>query len=162
MIKNYDDIRGLLAEKKLPNLSGRGASDEEITAAERWMGIRFPASFRSFLSEHGWGYFGSLELISGLGADIPKEWEAGANIVRVVTDERSGPLHFPLHIIPISQNGAGDWYALDCSRYIEHECPVVFINHETLVDGFKAEQKAQNFAEWIYSKLSEQKAGATL
>ena len=155
MTKQYDDIRDLLASNKLMGLSGQGATDEDISFAERKMGVNFPISFRSFLKEHGWGYFGSLELISGLGTDIPKEWESGTNLLQVVDDERLGPSHFPHDIIPFCQNGAGDWYALDCSRSDRKEATVVFVAHENVAgNGFNSEFCAMSFADWIYEKLS--------
>ena len=156
MVKTYADVRELLTTKKFPELTGRGVSNEMIDEAEHLLGVRLPLSYRGFLLEYGWGYFGSLELIIGLGSDIPKEWEAGANIVKVTSDERNNSVSWPIYIIPICQNGAGDWYALDCSFINENESPVVFVGHErNATDGFNYDLYSKNFAEWIYLKLSD-------
>ena len=156
MTRQYNEIRGLLATQKLDGLFGNGASEEQITDCEMKLNLRIPRSYRSFLKEFGWGYFGSLELIVGLGSDIPTEWEPGANLMNVVNDERQGPLHIPKEIVPFCQNGTGDWYALDCCQGDGEESPVVFIAHEqAATDGFVASKCADSFADWIFERLSD-------
>lgn len=156
MGKQYSDIRDLLSTMKLDGLCGTGACEEEIHFCESRLDVRFPVSFRAFLAEYGWGYFGSLELIAGLGSDIPTEWQNGANLLRVVADERNGPLRFPNEVIPFSQNGAGDWYALDCYQSDTEESPVIVVSHEQSVSGVIARDKcADSFADWVFAKLSE-------
>jgi hypothetical protein len=156
MSKSYEDIRETLLGNKLDGLFGQGASDDEIATAEREFGVDLPQSYKMFLHEYGWGYFGSLEVICGLGSDIPAEWEAGASLLRVVPDERKGQLRFPNSLIPFCQNGAGDWYALDCSVVTDNESPVVFVPHETVArEGFLTEPSSDSFADWIHAKLSE-------
>jgi hypothetical protein len=153
--KQYAEIQCLLAANKLEGLAGKGASEDQVRACERDLNLRFPLSYRLFLREFGWGYFGSLELIAGLGSDIPKEWERGANVLHIVTDERQGPLHIKQGVIPFCQNGAGDWYALDDSKG-DGEWPVVFIAHEESVLGdVSANKCADSFADWIFAKLSD-------
>ncbi len=152
----YQDVKDLLASQKLADLFGQGASEQEISLAERELGVQFPLSYRMFLKEYGWGYFGSLELIAGLGSDIPQEWRGGANLLQVVADERSGPSCFPKTIIPFCQNGAGDWYAIDCSEWNGEESPVVFVPHERVSTGvFTTDKCADSFADWICKILSE-------
>ena len=156
MAKRYSEIRDFLATKKLDRLCGNGASEEQIAACESELKLRFPPSYRLFLREFGWGYFGSLELIAGLGSDIPPEWERGANLLHVVDDERQGPLRIPKEVIPFCQNGAGDWYALDCCGSEGEESPVVFIAHEEAATGKVATSKcADSFADWVFVRLSE-------
>jgi hypothetical protein len=154
MSKTYREIRELLITMREDGLCGHGASEQQILECEKALSLKLPPSYRSFLAEFGWGYFGSLELLVGLGSDIPKEWEAGANLMRVVSDERRGPLAFPEDVIPFCQNGAGDWYALDC-RDSEHvEAPVVFVSHEHgAANGFLARKCADSFAEWLFMRL---------
>lgn len=156
MTKRYNEIRELLATKKVDGLYGNGASEEQITVCERELHLRFPSSYRLFLKEFGWGYFGSLELIAGLGSDIPKEWERGADLRHVVNDEQHGPLCIPKDVIPFCQNGAGDWYALDCRHGDGEESPVVFVAHENVATGgFSANICADSFADWIFARLSD-------
>ena len=155
MSKSYEDIRDMLLATRTEGLAGNGVLDTEIEKAECELGVEFPRSYKLFLKEFGWGYFGSLEVICGLGSDIPDEWEAGVSLLRVVPDERKGQLRFPGSLIPFCQNGAGDWYALDCSVVSENESPVVFVPHETIAtEGFLAELSSDSFADWIHSNLS--------
>jgi hypothetical protein len=155
MTRKYSEIRDLLAKQKLDGLFGQGASEDQISDCESNLNVRLPPSYRQFLKEYGWGYFGSLELIAGLGVDIPEEWDRGANLLQVVNDERRGPLGMPEKVIPFCQNGAGDWYALDCSRSDNDESPVVFVSHEQAPNGACSANKCANsFADWIFAKLS--------
>ncbi len=157
MQKEYESIRELLLEKKLHDLSGHGVDKREIDIAERELGISFPRSYVMFLQEHGWGYFGHLEVICGLGDDIPEERRPGTDIRYVVRDERKGPLGFPNNIIPFYQNGAGDWYALDCSQSLDGEAPVIFVSHEKVSgQGFCSSNYATSFTDWIDSMFSEE------
>jgi len=156
MPKQYSEIRDLLATKKLDGLCGKGASEGQISFCESELNLRLPPSYRLFLKEFGWGYFGALELIAGLGSDIPQEWERGANLLHVVNDERQGPLRIPKEVIPFCQNGAGDWYALDCCRGDGEESPVIFIAHEEAAIGKVSTNKcADSFADWVFVRLSD-------
>lgn len=156
MYREFSEIRELLNTDKLDDLFGEGATEKEVADCEQQLGLRFPPSYRSFLREFGWGYFGSLELIAGLGPDIPPEWDRGANVLHVVIDERQGPLHIPKDVVSFCQNGAGDWYALDCSRINCEESPVVFIANEQVAAGKYVTTKCANsFGDWIFEKLSQ-------
>lgn len=156
MVPSYGDIRSLLSETKQIDLSGKGASDDEIQRAEGQLGMRFPVSYRMFLKEHGWGHFGSLGLIAGLGFDIPEGWEPGVDIVKVTIQEREEPLSLPDYMLPFHTNGAGDWYAMDCSRLKEGEAPVVFISHEKVALGEDAQEYVSGaFSSWISERLRQ-------
>ena len=156
MTKKYHEIKHLLLKTKHTELSGRGAPQSEIKHIEKTLGISLPHSYKMFLEEHGWGYFGHLEAICGLGDDIPIEWRPGINLQQVVSDERKGSLSFPDYIIPFSSNGAGDWFAFDCSQTINGEAPVIFVSHEEVAEqGFCSEHSTNSFADWIELNLSE-------
>jgi hypothetical protein len=156
MTPSYDDIRPVLAMTKQTELSGKGASDDAIQRAEAELGIRFPVSYKMFLKEHGWGHFGSLGLIVGLGSDIPAGWEPGIDVVKVTTQEREGPLSLPNHLLPFYTNGAGDWYAMDCSRLKDGEAPVVLISHEKVALGEDAQEDVSGaFSSWIAERLRQ-------
>jgi hypothetical protein len=59
-------------------LVGRGATEQEIVAAERQLGASFPKAFRSYLGECGYLEYGSAEFY-GLGLAFPStsNWFAG-------------------------------------------------------------------------------------
>jgi hypothetical protein len=156
MIPSYEAIRSLLSETKQGGLSGEGATNDEIQKAETRLGLRFPDSYRMFLKEYGWGYFGSLELIAGLGSDIPEGWEPGVDVVKVTTQEREGPLSLPDPMLPFYTNGAGDWYAMDCSRLKDGQAPIVLISHEKASLGEDAwEDVSGDFSGWIFERLRQ-------
>jgi hypothetical protein len=149
-------VRSLLTETKQADLSGKGASDDEIQGAETQLGVRFPDSYRMFLKEHGWGHFGSLGLIAGLGSDIPAEWKPGVDIVQITTQEREGPLPLPDCLLPFYTNGAGDWYAMDCSRLKDGQAPIVFISHEKAALGEDAQEDVSgDFSGWLLERLRQ-------
>jgi hypothetical protein len=154
MTPAYGGIRSLLSETKQADLSGKGVSDDEIQGAETQLGVRFPESYRMFLKGHGWGHFGSLGLIVGLGSDIPEGWEPGVDIVKVTTQEREGPLSLPDSMLPFYTNGAGDWYAMDCSRLKDGQAPVVLISQEKAGLGEDTQEDVSaDFSGWIAQRL---------
>lgn len=154
MAKHYEEIKELLQKYGLENMVGVGASYEEIEACEKSLGLRFPISYRKFLKEFGWGYFGHLGVIVGLGSDIPKEWVQGVNILNVVQKGREGGLRIPKNIIPFYENGASDWYALACNNSEFEESPVVFIPHEeSRVNWGSINKCADSFADWVFNKI---------
>lgn len=156
MTPSYGAVRLLLTETKQADLSGSGASENEIQRAEMQLGIPFPDSYRMFLKEHGWGYFGSLGLIAGLGSDIPAEWAPGVDIVKITMQERAGPLSLADSLLPFYTNGAGDWYAMDCSRLKDGQAPVVFISHEKAALGEDAQEEVSvDFSSWIIDRLQQ-------
>jgi hypothetical protein len=155
MPRSYEDVRGLLEASRIEGLIGQGASQELIDAAEVDLAVSIPSSYKAFLREYGWGYFGSLGVICGLGDDIPVEWSAGIDLRRVVSDERKGELRVPNHVVPFYSSGAGDWYAFDCSSLKSGEATVVFIPHEVIAQkGFYFDDLAVSFPEWIYASLN--------
>lgn len=155
MAMRLADIQRLVTAKKLEGLHGAGASEDEIADCEALLGIVLPASYREFLQIYGWGYFGSLELIAGLGSDIPSEWAAGACLTNVVIHERSGPLRMPKDLIPFAQNGAGDWYAVESAVQRGGEAPVYFVSHEAAASNADSRvRSAESFAQWLFERLS--------
>lgn len=158
MTIRFVDIEDLLARNQCDGLSGKGASEEEISRCEQELEQRLPESYRQFLRRYGWGYFGDLGLIRGLGADIPVEWLPGTELTRVALDERNGPLCLPVNLVPFNENGAGDWYALDLRQLNGEEAAVVFVSHEHSTAGnVSGERVAESFAEWVHVGLSGSK-----
>lgn len=152
---DWNDLRPVLHHTKLEGLHGAGAPEPLIREAEAALQVRFPDSYRRFLGEFGWGYFGALELIAGLGGDIPTAQARGTNVVHVTLDERQGPLRLPATVIPFYGNGAGDWYALDCRLRHAGESPVVLVAHERAIStGWNPEPSAASFADWVLRGLA--------
>lgn len=155
MAKSYESVAELFALKKRDGLYGNGASDDDIARAEQALNLTFPPSYRNFLRDYGWGYFGHLEVICGLGADIPEEWSPGIDLLKIVPTERQGVLALSDHFLPFCQNGAGDWYALNCLNTSDAYGNVLFLSHEaTAESGLQPETVAAGFSDWFYDQIS--------
>ena len=111
-----------LSDKKC----GSGATDREIDDAERSVGVRFPKSYKAFLSRFGWARICGDPLF-GVGTSVPSEYE----LTETTRCERhEAHPHIPHHLVPIMNDGAGNNFCLDTSRLQDDECPVVFWDHE--------------------------------
>ena len=84
------------------------ATAEEVSAAERALGCRFPDSYRWFQLELGDFAHGPLDIYSVRGAGPP--------IVNINLDaRRAGYPRLPPHLIAFSDSGGGDFYCFDAS-----------------------------------------------
>ena len=129
---------------------GGGASDSEISAAEKMLDVQFPFSYRQFLNTYGWGRFSHDELY-GLGTDIPTYLQ----LVKHALAERydlSPPM--PPHLVPVMNDGAGNHFCLDTSTLVDNECPIVFWDHE-LSSHQTPELVAHSFDRWLVELLRE-------
>jgi cell wall assembly regulator SMI1 len=105
---------------------GHGARDRDIADAESELGVRFPASYRAFLSTFG-SVRVSFDMLYGLGPDVPSPYELVKN---VLCERYEAHPHIPKHLLPILNDGAGNHYCLDTAAFQGNECPVVFWDHE--------------------------------
>lgn len=129
---------------------GSGTDEDGIRLAERTLGVRLPNSYKSFLRRFGWGGVEHFEIF-GLGRGVPEY----LNLVKITISERNvmSP-GIPSHLVPVMNDGFGNHYCLDTSRFKGNECQVVFWNHElpcNQVPTFAAEC----FEEWLYGILDE-------
>jgi cell wall assembly regulator SMI1 len=129
---------------------GRGASDHEIADAEHVLGVRFPEDYKLFLSRYGWAEIG-CDILYGLGMDAPY----GLTVAKNAFSERyEAQPHIPHHLVPIMNDGAGNNYCLDTSRFLGDECPVVFWDHEHPNGSNQVPiQVAQSFDRWIVARI---------
>lgn len=121
---------------------GNGATSDEIAEAERALRVVLPRSYKLFLREFGWGGAGHWELY-GLGPDVPPYLQ----LVEMTVSERTEMMPpLLLHLIPIMNDGGGNLFCLDTSRYgPDQECPVVLRDHETGT----AEDLSRSFLSWL-------------
>jgi cell wall assembly regulator SMI1 len=129
---------------------GRGASNSEISDAERSLGVQLPRSYKAFLSRFGWLETGS-DILYGLGADVPP----GCTLVRNTFSERyEAHPHIPPNLIPVMNDGAGNNYCLDTANFQGDECPVVFWDHEhDDGPGQLPERVARSFDKWLIDRI---------
>jgi len=105
---SFDEVKALMRTVGSMEV-GKGASEEEVDAAERILGIAIRGDYRQFLLELGWGGVGCMELF-GLGSDVPRHLD----LVRVTLRERHDlHPHLRVELLPIMNNGGGDLYCLD-------------------------------------------------
>ena len=126
---------------------GNGADDIEIARAEELLELSFPASYRQFMQQFGWGGVGDLEIF-GLGADVPPF----LNVVYLTKSERTEaqpPLQKTL--LPICNDGFGNLFCIDTTEWRPNK-PVVFWNHEELPDQ-EAEEVAEDFGVWLQERI---------
>lgn len=122
---------------------GQGASDNQITTAEREIGVTFPSVFRSYLAELGYLEFRSAEFY-GLGVGVPPHLDLVRNTIAERTEFHP---HIPAHLIPFMSNGGGDHYCVDLNTHAD-DPPVVFWDHE--LDTTQQPQKlADTFSSWL-------------
>jgi cell wall assembly regulator SMI1 len=130
---------------------GTGATAQEIADAERAIGVRLPASYRAFLSRFGWArvYFDPLY---GVGPSVPSHY---ALVTNVLSERYEAQPLIPRHLVPIMNDGAGNNYCLDTSRFHDDECPVVFWDHEH-EDGpdQTPEEVSPSFDRWLIDRIT--------
>jgi len=129
---------------------GKGASSEDVSGAQRDLGVVFPNSYVVFLKECGWGGVEPIE-IYGLGADVPDY----LNVVKMTHSERTeAEPTMRLCLVPLLNDGFGNHYCLNTDQQKNGECPIVFWNHELDPDQ-QPEEVATSFAEWLSGELDE-------
>lgn len=126
---------------------GKGATEEEVVAAERALGLSLGGTYRDFLRQFGWGGVAHLE-IYGLGRDVPRHLD----LVRVTQSERTEMRpRLPGHLLPVMNDGGGNLYCIDTKV---EGLPLVFWDH-TLREDQDPEQCATGFAEWLDEQLDQ-------
>lgn len=96
-----EEFSGILVDCSGP------ASQERIEAAERELGVVFPASYREFLLHFGTGTLGWLDIFG-----LPSNWIWGD----IVMMNELAPVKAPAHCILIARDPRGNFYCLDTSQ----------------------------------------------
>jgi hypothetical protein len=120
-----------------------------IANAEARLGVRFPASYRAFLREFGWGGIPPLDIF-GLGKDVPQYLDVVAMNEELRTER---PPKMPAHLVAFAEDGGGNAYCLDTQRMRGDECPVVFWSHEEGQRQVPMEM-APDFGEWLLDTVT--------
>lgn len=128
-------------------------SPELVEKAELALGIRFPPSYREFVSRLGCGSFGSFE-VYGIASD-DFENSCVPDGIWLTLDERRS-IGLPGHLILIYSVGEGTTFALDSSqRGDDGECPVVAWPVGGASDS-GLEVIAKDFGEFLLSMVREE------
>jgi antitoxin YobK len=142
-----DEIKSLM---KSANVAG-GVTVESIDEAELALGVQFPKSYRTFLSEFGAALCTGFEIdgLFGEGSDDePPLWtHVVTNTLRLRRASRGA---IPNAYIAISDNGGDHKFYLDTSRRNDQgECPVIALGPG--VDGVVV---AEDFFEFLVRSFS--------
>lgn len=132
--QDYEIAKELIMNSsKFSNFQG---SKEEtlICAAEEYLAIKFPPTYRTFLKEFGAGGLGSFE-IYGLVND--NFINSGIPDVVWLTAKWRKELRLPDHLIPVYGLGDGEYYCLDLKASNGAEAKVV-----AFVPGFSSPTQA--------------------
>jgi len=103
----WDQVAQLLTKHGVPH--GRGATDNDIAAAERAVGLRFPDELREYLRrigwiDHGMGFY-------GIGSDVPGKALDLLENTRCEREDATPAMHH--HLVPILNDGGGDHWCVD-------------------------------------------------
>jgi hypothetical protein len=91
-----------------------GASNEKIEAAERELGVVFPAPYRQFLASYGAGMGTGFDLAGvyeDSGKDEPPVWKSVVLATKQLRRVLRGAI--PNHLIPVSDDGQGTTFYID-------------------------------------------------
>ncbi len=89
---------------------GSGASDRAISAAEDYLGLRFPTSYREFVSEVGWGSIGG-RYFYGITPDGVAATSIPSAIFATRSEREDGGL--PPWLLIVEDSGSDEQFVLD-------------------------------------------------
>ena len=128
-------------------------TDTDIQKAESILSIKFPRSYKDFLSKYGI-FISDITYIYGF-KNIKFDSYVHSNIISRALDERKineDPC-FPLSFVPIYDLGNGELFCLDTAKLnSEGECPMVcwsFGNIDSIDDDF-----GKDFGEFFFNMVS--------
>lgn len=130
------------------------ATEAEIDAAEKKTRLKFPLSFKQFLqTTAGMQYNGEIVLGVGSRADADEE----RSLVRVTLREREeGIVPLRRDLIPIQDEGNGDWICLLPKEDGSADCPVVrWVHDGDKKEDQRPERVAASFRRWLIDKILE-------
>lgn len=130
-----------------------GGRDEALIAqAERTLGVRFPASYRRFLSKLGAGSIAGEEFYGVLDAD-QMELVTPPNAVGTTLAVREDDPDYPAELVVVSDTGFGPDYVLDTAQRDERGESPVLVWTAGLSSREDAERDADSFGEWFARRV---------
>jgi hypothetical protein len=123
-----------------------------VASAEAAIGLRFPPSYRRFVTELGAGSIAGEEFYGVIGED----WTASPPdaVGLTLKDHRNGDL--PSHYIVVGDTDEGERYALDTSEAGgDGEHPVYIVTPGVDAEDAPPERVADDFGSYFHGRLSE-------
>ncbi len=119
--------------------------EARIQAAEEALNLRFPDSYRWFLTTFGVAWWPTT--IYGLGG------HSTDNVVKMNFVEREEVERtLPPTLLAFSPDGFGNHDCLDMTRRMDGECPVVFWQHDA-AENAQPVQTHRDFIEWLEAMI---------
>ncbi|MFL5320099.1 MAG: SMI1/KNR4 family protein [Myxococcaceae bacterium] len=129
---------------------GAGATEAELSEAEKKLQLTFSGGYRAFLIRFGWMRF-QREEVFGLGADVPPELD----LVSVTQRERTrAPPQLRREFTPVKYDGWGNFLCLAPLRPHEKEARVVLWEKEEGAQQVP-EELAGSFGAFLSAVLDE-------
>lgn len=147
-----DEALRLIGEEDLADFVG-ARPDDVVVAAEAALGVRFPSSYRQFVSTLGAGSFGSFEIYGVIAEPFDGPVPDG---VWATLDERAEPSNLPPSMIVIGADGMGGTYVLDTAKGAEP--PVEVWNGGSSRPGDKLERVAPTFGDFLLNAIRDELA----
>lgn len=136
-----------IIEKEIGFEDPTPATEKSIEEAERRLNVKFPESYKIFLSRVGVGNLGACIIFGILRNDIYIDGEP--NVVWKTERDR-GLYDLPQNLIIIYHDGGEFGFYLDTSKMKEGECPVA------MVESYFIESRVieyECFADFLYNEI---------
>jgi antitoxin YobK len=128
-------------------------SDNLIILAEKALDIRFPATYRRFLSEYGAGAFGSDEIYGIIDADFANSGVPDA--IWFTLQERKN-WDLPNNLVAIYDADDGEIYCLDVEAIERDETPIITYQSAYPPEEQHRETIARDFGEFLLQLVQRQ------
>ncbi len=152
-LKDYEESKRLV-EEHFALSDFKGPCDVElIDKSEKTLEIQLPLTFRLFIADFGVDAFGAEEFY-GINKDNFLE-ESHRNIVLANIRDRESYGH-EKYLILFYAVGDGTYLALDTSRMVNNECPVVRCYCGPCSQSNKLKVCAQDFGEMFLNLTTEE------
>jgi hypothetical protein len=125
------------------------ASPESIDAAERFLDVTFPASYRAFLEKFGVGSFYGAEFYGVVNGKVPGS--SVPSIVWTTLDDRKHPA-YPATFVTIMSTGYGPLVCFDAA---DGEEPSIVLWHAGMAPGERPEFVAESFGDFFLSETTQ-------
>lgn len=128
-------------------------SDELLSAAQKALGISFPATYWRFLSEFGAGAFGSDEIYGVINTDF--EDSGVPDAIWFTLQERKNR-SFPNNLVAIYDADDGELFCLDIGATQDNEAPIITYQPAYLPEEQRVEIIARDFGEFLLQLVQRQ------
>lgn len=122
----FDDVVEVLQEHEDICDFLEGASEEKIISAEKYLGVKFPESYKHFLKKYGECTIDCFE-IYGITKDGDFVNGGIPNGIWLTMEERKA-IDLPEELVIVYDTGMEFFFCLDMSEMKDGECPVVSIS----------------------------------